>query len=97
MDKNKMLTISICYVTTAVQETIRIEVPVGSTLIQAIDASGVKQKYKQIDFSTNAIGVFGKVVEDTYVLNDHDRIEIYRPLCVDPMQARRQRAGLQHK
>lgn len=97
MDKNKILTISICYVTKTVQETIRIEVPVGSTLIQAIEASGIKQKYKQIDFSTNTMGVFGKVVENTYTLNDHDRIEIYQPLRMDPMQARRQRASLQHK
>lgn len=90
-----MLTISICYVTTTIQDTIHIEVPVGSTLIQAIDFSGIKQKYKEIDFTTNTMGVFGKAVENTYTLSDHDRIEIYRPLHVDPMQARRQRANLQ--
>ena len=41
---------------------------------------------------TVALGIFGELQEDAYVLNEGDRVEIYRPLLQDPKEWRRQRA-----
>ena len=45
------------------------------------------------DLRRMPLGVFGERVDDSYCLRPGDRVEIYRPLKLDPMTARRQRAG----
>ncbi len=45
------------------------------------------------DPATVPLGVFGERVDDDYVLQPGDRVELYRPLLLDPMEARRRRAG----
>ena len=93
---NKIM-VSICYVTPSIQEIIHFAVPADCTIEHAVEISGIKQKLKEVDFNKHTMGIYGKVVEKTYMLNDNDRIEIYRPLCMDPMQARRQRANIEHQ
>ncbi len=95
MDNTNKITVSICYVTPSIQEIIRLAVPGGCTLKHAVEISGIDQKVQQVDLNKHTMGIFGKVVENTYILNDNDRIEIYRPLRMDPMQARRQRANIE--
>ena len=58
---------------------------------QAIDASGVLARHPEIDPATQKVGVFGKLNPLDAVLADHDRVEIYRPLKVDPKIARQRR------
>jgi putative ubiquitin-RnfH superfamily antitoxin RatB of RatAB toxin-antitoxin module len=65
--------------------------PEGATLQQALDASGILQRYPQIDLGTQKVGVFGKLKPLDTVLADHDRVEIYRPLLVDPKLSRQRR------
>ena len=60
---------------------------------EAIVASGVLTKYPDIDLAKNKLGVFARLVKPDTVLRDRDRVEIYRPLKVDPKEARRNRAG----
>jgi putative ubiquitin-RnfH superfamily antitoxin RatB of RatAB toxin-antitoxin module len=60
-----------------------LELPAGATVRDALAASG---------FEGRACGVFGKRVELDHRLNDGDRVEIYRPLALDPKEARRRRA-----
>ena len=48
--------------------------------------------FNEISLSTNQVGVFGEVVSLDQIVAAGDRIEIYRPLKMDPMQARRLRA-----
>ena len=60
-----------------------VNLPVGATVRDALAASG---------FEGHAVGIFGKRVELDHRLADGDRVEIYRPLAVDPKEARRQRA-----
>ena len=55
---------------------------------EAIAASGVLERHPEIDLTTKKIGVFGKLKPLDTVLTDHDRVEIYRPLIVDPKLAR---------
>ncbi|WPD77395.1 RnfH family protein [Dickeya fangzhongdai] len=64
----------------------------GSTVEQAIQASGLLALRPDIDLSVNKIGIFSRPAKLTDVLNDGDRVEIYRPLLADPKELRRQRA-----
>jgi putative ubiquitin-RnfH superfamily antitoxin RatB of RatAB toxin-antitoxin module len=64
--------------------------PAGSTAAQALHASGVLGRHglATVDFR---VGVWSRVCEPGTVLRDRDRVEVYRPLTVDPKEARRQR------
>jgi hypothetical protein len=65
----------------------------GTTAEQAIAASGILQKFPEIDMSVSKIGIFGKMVKPDTELRELDRVEIYRPLIADPKEVRRQRAA----
>ena len=67
----------------------------GSTVRQALETSGLLVQRPDIDLSTMTLGVWGRKVALTHVLRDQDRIEIYRPLKVDPKVARRERFARQ--
>ncbi|NPT38813.1 RnfH family protein [Paraburkholderia xenovorans] len=85
------LSIEVCYASAGEQALIAVELPEGATLRQALDASGILRRFPQIDLGTQKVGVFGKLKPLDAVLNDHDRVEIYRPLLVDPKVSRQRR------
>jgi hypothetical protein len=85
------LTVEVCYALAGAQTLITVELPAGATLRQAIDASGILQRFPSIDLNTQKVGVFGKLKPLDTVLADHDRVEIYRPLLVDPKVSRQRR------
>ena len=85
------LSIEVCYALPDGQTLIPIELPEGATVQQALDASGILQRFPQIDLTQQKVGVFGKLKSLDTVLVDHDRVEIYRPLIVDPKAARQRR------
>lgn len=64
----------------------------GSTVEQAIVASGLLELRRDIDLSQNKVGVFSRPVKLGDTLQAGDRVEIYRPLIADPKELRRQRA-----
>lgn len=64
----------------------------GSTVEQAIVASGLLELRRDIDLSRNKVGVFSRPVKLGDMLQEGDRVEIYRPLIADPKELRRQRA-----
>lgn len=64
----------------------------GSTVEQAIVASGLLELRRDIDLQTNKVGIYSKAAKLTDTVNDGDRVEIYRPLIADPKALRRQRA-----
>ena len=66
--------------------------PEGSTLRHAIDASGILVLRPDIDLDKNRVGIFSRPAALDDILNDGDRVEIYRPLLMDPKELRRQRA-----
>jgi putative ubiquitin-RnfH superfamily antitoxin RatB of RatAB toxin-antitoxin module len=86
-----MLSIEVCYALPDEQALIAVELPEGATVQQALDASGILRRYPQIDLKKQKVGVFGKLKPLDTVLADHDRVEIYRPLIVDPKAARQRR------
>ncbi|MCP2084636.1 UNVERIFIED_ORG: putative ubiquitin-RnfH superfamily antitoxin RatB of RatAB toxin-antitoxin module [Paraburkholderia sediminicola] len=85
------LSIEVCYALAGEQALITVDLPEGATLQQAIEASGILQRYPQIDLGMQKVGVFGKLKPLDTVLADHDRVEIYRPLLVDPKLSRQRR------
>ncbi len=75
------------------QPVLLVEVPAGSTVEQAIRASGVLTRFPEIDLARNRVGVFGKLTRLDRVVAAGDRVEIYRPLIGDPKEIRRQLAA----
>jgi len=74
------------------QEVIAVELPAGATVEQAVRASGVLVRFPEIDLARNPVGVFGECVAPDRVLEDGERVEIYRALVADPKVVRRRRA-----
>ena len=91
------LSIEVCYAAPQAQTLIALELPEGATLQQAIEASGILRRYPDIDLGTQKVGVFGKLKTLDTVLADHDRVEIYRPLLVDPKLSRQRRVDKARK
>jgi putative ubiquitin-RnfH superfamily antitoxin RatB of RatAB toxin-antitoxin module len=87
------LKVQVCYATPERQILLDVMLPAGSTLHQAIDASGVLRQAPEIDVSVCRVGLYGKLKSLDTELHDHDRVEIYRPLRADPMESRRRRAS----
>lgn len=65
--------------------------PAGASVLQALRASGLGAAFPDVDLRSAAVGVWGRKARLEQVLRDHDRVEIYRPLKVDPKIARRER------
>jgi len=76
------------------QKVMNLQVPEGTTLSFAIQKSGILECCPEINQHTQVVGVYGEVIydPDCYILDEGDRVEIYRPLKIDPKEARRQRA-----
>lgn len=66
------------------QISITIDLPDGSTISDAIKRSGILERFPAIDMEKQKVGIFGKFVKLDAAVEDGDRIEIYRPLTVDP-------------
>lgn len=90
---SEILSIEVVYALPEKQEIIAVKLPVGATARQAIEATGLLQKYPEIDLAKNKLGVFAKLTKPDAVLRDHDRVEVYRPLIADPKEVRKQRAA----
>ena len=74
-------------------EMVRLELPEGSTVLNALEASGLLEKHPEIDVKKNKFGIYAKLAKADAVLRDRDRVEIYRPLIADPKEVRKQRAA----
>ncbi len=92
MAEASSLHLEVAYALPLRQDLVRLTLPEGSTVQQAIEASGLLQKYGEIDLKRNKVGIFGKLSRLDAVLRDRDRIEIYRPLIADPKEVRKKRA-----
>ncbi len=79
------------------QRVVAVELPADATVGNAIDASGLLRRYPEINLARNAVGIFGERVTLDRVLEDGERVEIYRPLVANPREARRRRASEKRK
>jgi putative ubiquitin-RnfH superfamily antitoxin RatB of RatAB toxin-antitoxin module len=90
---SELMNVEVCYALPDRAELVALRLPAGSTLQQALEASGLLSKYPEIDLRKNKFGIFAKLSKPDAVLRDRDRVEIYRPLIADPKEVRKQRAA----
>jgi putative ubiquitin-RnfH superfamily antitoxin RatB of RatAB toxin-antitoxin module len=74
------------------QSVVALRLAAGATVRDAIAASGLLERHPEIDPASVKAGLFGTPVRLERVLVEGDRVEILRPLAVDPKEARRRRA-----
>jgi uncharacterized protein len=72
-------------------EQVSLSLPPEATVADALHASGLLARHPDIDLAVHKLGVWGKLRTPDDPLRDGDRVELYRPLAVDPKEARRQR------
>ena len=84
--------VEVVYALPEKQYLLKVRLAQGSTVEQAIAASGILELRTDIDLAKNKVGIFSRPVELSDAVNDGDRVEIYRPLIADPKELRRQRA-----
>lgn len=91
MESDILLSVELCFITPQRQFLRTLTVPQGTTIRQAILLSGLIMEFPDIDFNSLKTGIYSKIKTPDTVLKEHDRVEVYRPLEVDPMVARRRR------
>ncbi|WP_167455992.1 RnfH family protein [Buttiauxella izardii] len=84
--------VEVVYALPEKQYLLKVRLEQGSTVEQAIAASGILELRTDIDLAKNKVGIFSRPVKLADTVNDGDRVEIYRPLIADPKELRRQRA-----
>jgi putative ubiquitin-RnfH superfamily antitoxin RatB of RatAB toxin-antitoxin module len=89
---SEKINIEVVYALSDLQTLLKKAVPEGTTVMDGVLASGLLEKFPNLDLSSHKLGIFGKLTKADAVLRDKDRIEIYRPLLADPKEVRRRRA-----
>jgi putative ubiquitin-RnfH superfamily antitoxin RatB of RatAB toxin-antitoxin module len=71
--------------------------PAGSCVGDALRESGLAHRHPELDLADAALGIWGALARADHLLRDRDRVEVYRPLLVDPKEARRRRQQQQRE
>lgn len=89
-----MIRVEVAFARPDKQEIIALNVEEGTVAVDAVKQSGIVTVFPEIDPETNNMGIFGKAIKNpgSHELREGDRVEIYRPLKIDPKQARLNRA-----
>lgn len=92
---NELITVEVVYALPDKQRLITLQVPQGTTVREAARRADMPSHFPGLDVDDSALGIFGKAVArpEERVVQDGDRIEIYRPLIADPKEVRKQRAA----
>ena len=90
----KKIQVEVAYALPDKQMIIELSVEEGASLYDAALASGIADKFAELDLETSEMGIFGKGEKDpkAAILREGDRVEIYRPLIADPKEVRKKRA-----
>ena len=84
--------VEVAYATPERQLIVAVDIPPGTTAMEAIERSGIRSEFSEMVIDENALGIFSRKVGPDYAMKAGDRLEIYRPLIADPKEIRRQRA-----
>ncbi|WP_439860889.1 RnfH family protein [Pseudomonas sp. MBLB4136] len=92
---SRTIVVEVVYALADKQKLLRLSLPYGTTVRQAALQSGMEVHFPGLDLASSPLGIFGKAVTkpDERVLEDGERVEIYRPLIADPKEVRKQRAA----
>jgi hypothetical protein len=93
MASAELISIEVAYARPEEQVILKLDVAPDTTIEQAIEQSGILERYPEIDLGKLKAGIFGKLKKLTQTLQKGDRVEIYRPLIADPKQVRKERAA----
>ena len=85
--------IGIAYAEAHQQVWLRIDIEEGSTILDAIEKSGILDKFPHIDLDRQKVGIFGKVSTLDNQVSEGDRIEIYRAITADPAKVPRRKSA----
>ena len=103
-DSSNSISVEVAYALPEKQKIIPLNVVVGTTAFEAVVQSGIANHFEGLDVETADMGIFGNALGSKglppakeYVLQDHDRVEIYRPLIADPKALRKERAAKARK
>jgi putative ubiquitin-RnfH superfamily antitoxin RatB of RatAB toxin-antitoxin module len=89
-----LIPVEVAYALPERQQIIALNVPLGTTALAAARQSGIAELFGGLDLEQSPMGIFGKAVEAaSHVLAAGERIEIYRPLLIDPKESRKARAA----
>lgn len=92
MGKTRTIRIEVAYAIPERQHLVTLDVPAGTTIAGALEHCREQHLLPDAAFDHPDLGVFGRRAPPSRVLEPGDRVEIYRPLKVDPKEARRRRA-----
>lgn len=86
--------IEVVYALPHEQALLTVEVPEKCSVLDGVKLSGILVRYPELDEASISLGIFSQAVKkpDETLLNEGDRIEIYRPLINDPKASRKKRA-----
>ena len=87
------LRVEVVFATAERQRIVEVALPDGSTVSDAIGQSGMASYFPDDDLDSLEAGIWGRVVPRNQPLSNGDRVEIYRPLALDPREARRRLAA----
>ncbi len=88
----KLIRVEVAYALPLKQTIVPLTLEAGCTVEQAIRRSGILARHPEIDLASCKLGIYGQLVAPDAPLAEGARIEIYRPLLIDPREMRRQRA-----
>jgi uncharacterized protein len=88
----EQVTVEVVYAEPSRRWLRQVTLPAGSTVARAIEASGLVSEVPGLLVDPARLGIFSRKVTPEHVLGEGDRVEIYRPLTLDPKEARRRRA-----
>lgn len=83
------MNIGVAYADKFKQVWLKLEVPDGSTVREAIQESGLLEQFPDIDLENQKVGIFGKITKLDAPIEEGARIEIYRPITADPEMVER--------
>jgi len=99
-DSQETLSVEVAYGTPEKQLIVALQVPVGTTAYEAVLLSKIADEFASIDPENDPMGIFSNLLDGKTrpvpkeaILQARDRVEIYRPLLIDPRQARVKRAN----
>jgi uncharacterized protein len=94
MDKPNIF-VEVVYALADKQKLLRLSVPAGSSVRDVALRSGLEAHFPGLDLANSPLGIFGKAVArpEERIIEEGERVEIYRPLIADPKEVRKQRAA----
>lgn len=91
--EDRLLDVSVACIAGDGVHLVELRVREGATIGDVIRASGILERCPEIDLGTASVGIYNHERPVTFRVRQGDRVEIYRPLEVDPKEARRRRAA----